>query len=524
MPVPTISAEEGLPGGGPVAPAAGEPPAFPAPAGADDKPPAGDTPAADEPAPPADDKSADTEADAPSADEKPAEGAPAPEVVLDDVTALGPAPSDITFEPEAAPQRRRLRRMPIHGSFRFNYRLRTDGDESDNDFYQYLVLNVGDDQQCGWSGSFHGRLTEDLDGRSDKDEFFVFDSITDTYKHRINGRVYHMYASYRPRGGSTRLVRIGRQWIEGGELFHVDGVRVDFGDSASVDTATWGASIFAGIPAHLFEGTPEGDVTVGFSIYGRPWKGAKARLDYTFLNDDTRYYGTESAHLITLTLRQQYDRNVSWWASYQHLDEDPRTLRFAGNAALPTQDMFIRGSFFSQLTTQTQTVTELDPFFSIGQTLEPYWTGDISVSRGVGERLFLEAGLALRQLYDDGDESTFNREYTRYWGAASLDDWPCKGGSVTVTGERWDSADDAWTVTADFEYRPSKRFKLQLGTDYSAYRFDFYTAGERQSVRGYYVRVLMRTSERWRFHLRARLEDDKFDTYFTLNTGFQLEF
>ncbi|MDJ0522469.1 MAG: hypothetical protein QNJ90_10405 [Planctomycetota bacterium] len=502
-----------------------DPSDFPAPAPRAEPPPSEDAPV-DEP-PPAEEAEPTDEAkpeavepeDVTPEDVTPDDGAT---TVLEDVTALEPA--DIAVEPEPVRSRPRLRRLPIHGSFRLNYRLRWDGDDADNDLYQYLILNYGDDHQCGWSYAFHGRLTQDLDGRSDKNEFFVFDSITDTYDSWINGRVYHLYANYRPRGGPVRLVRIGRQWVEGGELFHVDGVRVDIGDSNSLEAATWGLSLYGGLPAHLFEGTPEGDAILGFSIYHRPWRGAKARLDYAFLNDDTRYYGTETAHLVTLTLRQQFNQNASWWASYQHLDEDPRTLRLAGNMAFPAQDMFVRGAFFSQLSTQTQTVTDLDPYFFIGQTLEPYWTGDLSVSKGVGERLFFEAGVSLRQLYDDDDESTFNREYVRYYGAASLEDWPCRDGSVTVTGERWNSADDAWTVTADFEYRPSRRFKLQLGTDYSAYRFDYYTAGERQSVRGYYLRVIMRTSERWRMHLRCRVEDDKFDTYLTLNTGFTLEF
>ncbi len=456
-------------------------------------------------------------ANGPVADGPPPGDLPPPQLV--DVTTV--QPSDIVVQAEPPARRRRLQRLPIEGSFRMDYRGRWDDDESDHDLYQYLVLSVGDQQAPGWSFSFHGRLTEDLDGRSDKSEFFVFDSITDTYKHRVNGRVYNMYATYRPRGGSVKMVRIGRQWVEGGELLHVDGLRIDFGSRNPA--ATFGATLYGGLPAHLFEGSPEGDAVVGFGVHGRPWAGAEARFDYVYLNDESRYYGSETAHLLTLYLRQRVSRHVSWWGTYQHLDEDPRTLRLAATGSIPEQDFLVRGSFYSQLTTQKERVTDIDPYFAVAQTLEAYWTGDLSASKGIGERLYVEGGVALRRLWDEGDEGIYNREFTRYWLAGSLDGWPGRDMNITLTGERWDSQDDAWTVTADFEYRPSKRFKFQMGTDYSAYRFDLYTADERQSVRGYYVRMVVRTSDRWRIHLRLRVEDDKFDTYVMLNTGFEVE-
>ena len=416
---------------------------------------------------------------------------------------------------------RRLQRVPLGGSLRMVYRHRSSGDESDNDLYQYLRVHAGDENAPGWSGSLHVRVAEDLDGRTDSNQFYVFDSISDTYDSAVTARVYDAYVSYRPARGPVEMVRVGRQYVEGGDLFFLDGVRVDF--RAPCTVGHWKGTVFGGRPASIYEDFPEGGILAGGSVE-RSWDSGLARFDYTHIEDETGYYGDTVNDIFTVTVRQRINRTLSAWGAYQQIDDSPTSIRTHLDGHFEQNDITIRASLFALFDRQNERVNELDPYFAVIQQLERYWTGTFAVTKGIGCFFFVEAGASMRKLFDDTEEGVYNHSFERYHLTLSSDDWLCKGLLLSATGEHWESDDNYQSFAFEAEYRCSKKLRFRAGTDYALYRFDLYAAEERQSVQGYYAEVRFKPSRDWRLHLRVRVEDDAFDTYVTVRTGFDLEF
>lgn len=533
------------------------PPAPPAPAPAPESPPA----PAPEPAAPAAEPAPATEppkSDTPPPTEPAAPAAPAPEAPKGEPAAEGTKPADATAaepkkddakkdeakkeEPKkddaekpksegSGPAVEVLPECPPpapkcwHGSADVRLRVRWTDDAHDVDLYEYLRLRFGNEDQLGWTASIHGRLAEDLDGNQDEDGYYVFDSVDDTYSSALTGRLYHAYANYRTSCGLVEQVRIGRQHIDAGELLRVDGVHVTMrpqGEGSSLRVTAFG-----GVPAHLFEASPEGDVTGGVGLVAEPWYGGEVKLDYAYIQDQNDYYGTPHANLGTLEVRQRLSGCVNLRGVYQQLNEDPRTLAFYGNWVDIERDVSVRASFRSQLDDEEATVYDIDPYYAILQELEPYWDGQVAVAKGLGGRWTVEAGVAARELWDQDDEGTFNREYERIWATVSSWRWPCRDVHVALTGEFWhDQSIDQWTesVGGEVEWNPSSRFRLVGGMDYALYRTDIYADAERYDNYGYYLKARYRPNDRWNLDLSVRIDDDDYDTYVTIWAGVGYEF
>lgn len=413
-------------------------------------------------------------------------------------------------------------RKRFHGSVRVMGRARWGDGERDTDLYQYLRLEYGREECPGWSGSFHGRLSQDLDGNIDNDGFYVFDSVTDTFGDRVVGHVYNAYLNYRPARGYLEELRFGRQYIDGGEYLHMDGVRATFRPGGPRGV---GVSVFGGIPSHLYESSADGDVMAGFSVEVPLGRGGTARADYVYLEDDNRFYGSETVNLISLEARGQMTRSLYGRAQYQHLNGEPRYLTGELSWNHLRRDVFVRATWRALLETQNELAYDIDPYFAIAQQLEPYWDGSLSVAKGFGNCVYVEVGAAGRQLFDDDDEGRYNREFERYFAAVSIEDIGLKHLDLTVTGEIWEGGeDDIYTMSFDLEYRPSPCWRGRIGTDFSLYRYDFYADDERIENYGYYVRITHRPNKRWRYDGQIRIDDDDFDTYVTLRLSAELSF
>jgi len=171
-----------------------------------------------------------------------------------------------------------------------------------------------------------------------------------------------------------------------------------------------------------------------------------------------------------------------------------------------------------------ESVYDFDYYYAVQLALEPYWTGNLAVSKGIGEFFVLEGGASLRQLYDDADESRYNRNFEQYYGSISTDDWLVRDLRLTLAGEYWSGDDDIWTATFDVDWRPSPCWRFRLGTDYSAYRYDMYADAERENVYGGFLRASWEPSASWRFDVRLRVDDDDYGTWTTLDAGVAFNF
>jgi hypothetical protein len=399
-------------------------------------------------------------------------------------------------------------------SARFRARTTNDG-AHDLDLYEYLRVQYRKDSDGGWSGSFYGRLAEDLDGNEPDGQYDPFNDVDATYDSRITARLYHLYASYRPDCGLIEQVRVGRQDVDGGYPFLVDGVHVT---TAPRGESEFQATGFVGLPAHLFEGSPEGDFIGGLGAAFRPWEGGDARLDWVYVVDDNRYYGTPKSHLFTGEVRQKFTSYASGRLWYEQVDEHPREIGASALSYLPESDVALRGSFKSQLDDENSLAYDVDSFTAILLTLRPYWDAHLSASKGFESRVTLEGGVTARGLWESDDEGTFNREFARFYATVSRDCFPCRDVSVSA------SHDDVFSGGFDVTWKPSACCRFSGGVDYALYRTDIYTGTERYESYGAYGKVTFVPASSWKANVGLRFENDSLDTFLTLEAGLAYEF
>ncbi len=504
----------------PDAPPAPAAPAAPA-AGGEKAPAAGDAaPAAPDAAKPSTDVAKPAEepkpADAPKAEEPKKEAAPAPDATSK-AAAVAAIPPMLPVCAPIPPEPCRWRGV---ASARFRGRVTTDGDH-DLDLYEYLRLQYRKESEVGWSGSIYGRLAEDLDGDGSEGDYDPFNDVDSSYDSLLTGRLYHLFASYRFQSGPVEQVRIGRQDIDGGYPFLVDGVHVT---TAPTGSAEFQATGFIGLPAYIYEDSPEGDFICGLGVAFRPWKDADARVDWVYVVDDNGFYGSPENNLYNLELRQKFTAYASGRLWYEQVDSHPREIGASGLSYLPEHEVSLRGSFKSQLETENALVWDVDAFSALEQTLYPYWDAHLSASKAFQNLVTIEGGVTARGLWDSGDESTYNRQFGRFYGTISRDCFPRRDWTLSLTGEYWASHDDVFSGGFDATYRPSTCFRLSTGIDYALYRTDIYSGTERYDSYDLYARVTFVPAASWKAHVSFIAEDDSEGTFFTLQAGLAYEF
>ena len=411
----------------------------------------------------------------------------------------------------------------LHGSVRVRYRGRStaDGDE-DHDLYQHLQLDWGNEFEPGFFASFNGRLHQDLDAIGSGNSFHPFRAITDSSDGAHHARVYHAYAGYRPSWGPIEEVRVGRQYVHAGDQFPMDGGHLvvrPVGRSRDLRV-----HVFGGKPTHLYERSLRGDYIVGAGIEGAPWQGARGKLDFVRIHDENDFYGSLYNNLVTADLRQAVGDHADLWARYQHLNGSPSFLDLAYNGHDVSTDFTVRARLRTLLTAQRALAFDLDPYFAITQSLEPYYEGSLSVAQGLGTYLYVEGGASGRWLRDDNREGRYNREFQRAFVALGSHDWPAPCWALTATGEAWFGDETIHTLGFEVEYKPSKLWRFRVGTDFQLFRTDVLRDEEHLESRSVYLDARWQPTRRWRFHVRARWEDDDFDTYLTLDAGVTLRF
>ncbi len=413
-------------------------------------------------------------------------------------------------EPQAAPSSGALFDFPVHGSLSLRYLGRFTDDDADQDLLQILSVDAGAPERNRVTLHAYGRITEDIDGKSDKERFFVFDNITDTFKSSINARLYHAYLDVH-RVPLLELVRVGRQpihdtpvlaYFDGGrfETHQLLGLRLKIG-------------AYGGVPVHLFESSPGGDLLVGSFLQARPWKGGKARVDWMHARDRTSL-GTDRNDLFGASIWQDVGHDAQLHARYTFLEDRSRDVLARGTYRNPELDFTLQGSYYELIEPQRDLALELDPYFSAAFDLSPYRQTRWLASKGFGEHFVLEAGFDLRRLKNASDEATFNRDFERYFIIPTLQDLPLKGLSASLTGEMWDSRGrDIFSAGADLSYRLSEKLKASAGTFYSLYKYDYFAGRERNDVQTYYFKIRYKWAWSLESDVQYEFEDDDFDQY-----------
>lgn len=401
----------------------------------------------------------------------------------------------------------------VRGQLISRYWLRAGGDTSDQDIYETLSLDLGDERKHPVTGHLLARVNGDLDGRTKGDSQFF--GLEDAVGGNLDGRLYDAYADLHFLDG-LQLVRLGRQRIdETPELAFFDGAHVLTKEIGDVGLQFGG---YGGVSSHLFEASADGDWMAG--VYGqlRPWSGARLRLDWMHL-EDKAFLGAHENDLLGAGLWQNWNQ-IQLEGHYTRLENHDRDVR--GRLAWndPDAQLVAQATYYQLLETEADLVLELDPFFHALHELFPFRQFGGMVGKGIGDHVDLAAGVDLRRVTDQADAGTFNRDYERSYGTVNLHGWPVKGLSMSVTGDVWHS--DQQTVSTwgfDVGYEVTAATRASVGSYYSLYKFDLFVDTERDHVRTYFCKVQHKMSKAWSFDGSYELEQSDLDDYHLLRLG-----
>jgi hypothetical protein len=407
--------------------------------------------------------------------------------------------------------------LAIHGSLSSRYRARTSGGAHDQDFYETLVLDIGDSRKDGVTAHLMGRLAGDLDGQSDRDGQYVYPNLADAWSDPLQGLLYEAWVDVHDAPKLSAL-RIGRQSEFQTPVFaYFDGISLA---TNSAGAWNWRGGAYGGVPVRLYEQSATGDELFGLWGEAKPWAGGRVRLDWMHIEDKDRF-GANENDLLGASLTQRLDERSRLDVNYTRLEETDRDVRLRGTWADPELDLSVQASWYRLLEVQTSFALEFDPFFESLQDFEPYDQFRLQASKGLGERYRLDGGLDLRRLDEGSAEGSFNRDYDRGWlSLVLLDLARVKGLTLTLTGDVWSSSDqDVETWGADLSRKFDNGLTLSGGSNYALYRYDFFLNRERDDVRSWYLRMRKKLGDSWSLEGAYDFQDDSEDSYHVLTLG-----
>ncbi len=408
-----------------------------------------------------------------------------------------------------------------HGSASLEYRLRRTGDDTDQDLRSWLDLRVGDGRHDALSAAFFVRSTLDLDRRRTGRDGYEFTSLPDTFDSDLNARLYTAYVAWRPEKGPAESVRFGRQYVYGSETFHIDGV-----SAASRELwqkAHLRASVYGGVPVHLYESSPRGDWLAGTTLTAEPARGTRAALDYVHVTDDFGDRVRDDTAAVRVWQRATPWLDLYGRGTYLGTARDAE-LRATGH--WDEQDLLVQASWFRLFESYDEEfTTEFDPYYTVLHTLAGYDQGRLRAVKGFGDKVVVEGGLDVRDVRDSGDEGAFNRDTHRWYLTPSVEDLVWEDSVVSLVVERWSGDGERFdTYGGELTHRFSKRVEASLGTDYALYGYDAYRDRERNHVRAVHADLRWKLTDTLTLRLRHSHERDDEETYDVFTLGLTLDF
>jgi hypothetical protein len=455
------------------------------------------------------------------------EGAAKPVPVPAAPPAAAPSPA-----PAAAPaaaqddlhaEIERLVGTSVHGTFTLRYRWRNTHVETDQDLYQYLDLRIGDEQTDRVSGNLFVRAAEDLDqAHTGAHGGHTFDSLQDTFDSRLNALLYTAYVNVRPESGPAASYRVGRQYVYAGDTFQIDGASAT--SRPLNDSVKLVATAYAGVPVHYYEAKSGGDWLAGMQLAAEPWKGGRATLDYTHVQDALSLLGKERNDLGSLAVWHSVSKNVDLYGKYTWL-EGPRDATLRATANFPDSDVLVQASYYRLFDAKERFATEFDPYSSVMLSERRFQQGTVRAVKGLGDHFDVEAGASARQMLPGADVGPYNRNTRRVYVTPTMSDLPWKGTSVSVTGESYSGdGERIQTWALDVSHKFSKTLKVSAGSDYSLYAFGPLGTDERSHVRTAYARVRTSLTKALSADVQYTWEKDDVETFHVVTLALVLDF
>ena len=437
-----------------------------------------------------------------------AQEAAAPALVAPD--AAGPLLADAAAP---IPPERWYEALRLSGSLSFDYRLRRTSDASDQDLYGLLSADYGDAQSQPVTAHLVARSAYDLDGHTNHTGSYVFDSLEDTYQDRLTAQLYEAWVG----GALTGAIaswKAGRFYVDDTPVeTYVDGVRFETSETAALRMKL---GAYGGLPSHLYESSPTGDLILGAFAEARAWKGGRTRLDWMRV-DDQQIFADHLNDLYAISQWQQVGERVDLFGRFTFLESESRDLTLRATYADPAAKFHGQLAYFELFNAQKSLAIEFDPYFNSAFDYEPYRQIQVNAAQGIGDHLDLSGGFDVRRLTHDSSEGTFNHDFERFYLVPTLIGLPDEGTSISVTGELWIATPERFaTIGGELDHEFSKEVKADVGTSYSLYKYDILLSQELDRVRTYYAGIDWKASAKLRLRLDYAWEEDPFDRYQTV--------
>ncbi|MFO1053100.1 MAG: hypothetical protein U1F36_12875 [Planctomycetota bacterium] len=406
----------------------------------------------------------------------------------------------------------------IRGSLTSRYWLRSGESRSDQDIFETLSLDVGDPEHDAVTGYFVGRVAADIDGMGGDPTQFAH--INDHFGN-VYGRIYDAYVDFHRLPG-LELARVGRQVIhETPEFAYFDGVRVE---SPELGSAKILLGAYGGASTHLYEDSSKGDWTFGAYGEGRFWTGGRVRIDWMHLEDEA-VLGAHKNDLFTAGAWQNLCKGVDVDFQYGRLEDRDRDIRARLSFDDPDDTFTARLSYYQLLNTQRDLVVDLDPFFNALHDEFPYSQIGLLLTKGVTEKVDIQANVDARRLADRADAGTYNHDYERVYFTLDCRDVAVDGLQVALTGDLWHADNqEVYTWGVDVEKALTDELTASLGSYYSLYKFDLYLASERDNVRTWFFKLREKPSKEMSFDASYELEDSDIGKDHVFKVGMQWRF
>lgn len=401
----------------------------------------------------------------------------------------------------------------VHGTASLRLRTRWNGDDQDNDLYEYLTAFAGDPEKDLLSFSASARFAEDLDGNRNVAGFYPYSSLADTYQSGLAAHLYTAYLDVNPHEWGLRL-RGGRQVLdEFVEAIPFDGGSVRFDAASGVRIGAFG-----GVPVNLYESATQGDATYGGWAEARPWTQTLARVEYLHLKDEN-VFGLFKDDLLGVVVEQRAGPLFAH-LRYTVLESESRDITGRLTGSFPEIGL-VAEYLITYLFEEVQVHSyPLDPYASFMMTLEPYLQWTVRASQALGTFFSIDGILSQRVLVEGGRETNYNHEFVHGTLSPRVSRWPVEGLSFSVSADYWRStADDYWTAGADVSYQIHHDITLGAGSSYALYSVDAFTGEERERVRLFYGSVRWKLSGPTVLDVRVSWELTSEDNFRTLDVG-----
>jgi hypothetical protein len=402
--------------------------------------------------------------------------------------------------------------------------LRQNGDEEDQDIFQYVSLNFGDTFKSRVTLHLLARGAADIDGDRDNAGFYEFDNINDTYDGSLTGRLYYSYLDIH-RVKKMSLIRLGRQSVyKSPVVLNFDGVQLVSDGVGSISNLNLG--FFGGVPVHAYESSREVDWIYGLFLQTKPWRRGKLEFHWTHAEDEY-LYGKQKDDHYSVALWQTFHDYFRVHTQYTRLEEESRSFRLRTTFNRPDWDFTLQASYYELLNEEKFQAIDFDPFFTQTGELFPYWRGRLQLFKGFGENFGLEAGLDIRELKRGDEVGRYNHDFSRYFLTFFFDDLLEEKLGISLTGEIWDSdnqVENIETYGGDVTYKLNRKLKTSIGTNYALYKYDLFREREEDKVRTYYAKFKYTWANGIGYDFSYEYEDDEFATYNTFKIGLNYTF